>query len=141
MSRIFGQPAIANLAQTKAVLDDVKRVFHLGPNAGLDLFHLLQHLPPRGFWQTLALARPHGYVPIHLGIPVFLSVTDTLIASISKNIRPNPIGGRPRFPEKQCGPINFSSAFHGTGLSSSDNTRSRWVTFFFAAYSNSEKLI
>ncbi len=49
--------------ETQQIFDDVKRVFHLGTNAGLDLLNLLQHLTPRRIRQRATFARSHGYMP------------------------------------------------------------------------------
>lgn len=55
------QPPVAHLEVPKLLLDHPERVFHLGPNAGLQALDLLQQIVKFSVWiERLALARVHA---------------------------------------------------------------------------------
>jgi transposase len=71
----------------KLALEHPKRVFHLGADAGLGLFQLVDQLSQQGaLVQRLALAMAHGHVPGGLDVPGFIAFVHTLIARVGKNI-------------------------------------------------------
>ena len=47
--RVLGQSFVAHLDEAKLALDDSKRVLHLGPNTGLELFCFVQQGSQLGF--------------------------------------------------------------------------------------------
>jgi len=54
---------------SKLALDHPKRMLHLRPDAGLEFFQLVtQRVAGFGFVQRFALARHHGYLPIHIRV-------------------------------------------------------------------------
>ena len=61
---VFGQSLVAGLLVPEQVLDDVKGVFDLGPDAGLDFLDLLDHLTQGAVAQQLAFAGLHCDVPL-----------------------------------------------------------------------------
>ena len=68
MAGVLGQSPIAHLAMSKLALDHPKRVLDLGLDAGLELFKLLtQRVDWAALVHSLALARHHGNVPVHIG--------------------------------------------------------------------------
>ena len=54
--RVLGQPAIADLLQTKQILDDVKRMLDLGAHTRLQLLEFFEHSPHRVVGQRTPLA-------------------------------------------------------------------------------------
>lgn len=54
LRRVLGQSQVAHLHVAELALDDPKRVFHLGPDAGLDVFKSVEHRAHR----TVLVQRP-----------------------------------------------------------------------------------
>ena len=74
LRRVLGQPFVAYLGETKLALDNSEGMFHLGPDAGLELFGLVQQVSPgRVLIQCPAFARAHGYLPTHTRLPKSLA--------------------------------------------------------------------
>ena len=58
---VLGQPPVAHLHMPELALDDPERVLHLGPDAGLELFELVEHGAYRAVLvQGFAIARDNG---------------------------------------------------------------------------------
>jgi hypothetical protein len=86
LGRVFLQPAVAHLGESKLALDHPERVLHLRPNARQDLLRLVDHRGQRAAQvQRLAPARTHGNMPSHLGFGVG-SLAGTLVTGIAKGI-------------------------------------------------------
>ena len=84
LRRVLGKSLVANLGKSELALDDPKRVFNLGTNAGLDLLSLVQQLAPVGkLIQCLAFARAHGHLPVNTA--GLWPLHGPLIARICKN--------------------------------------------------------
>ena len=80
---VLGKPPVAHFDVTELALDDPKRMLHLGPHAGFELFGLfLQHAPGRVLLRA-TLTRAHGHMPIH--VSGFGSFAGALVAPISKD--------------------------------------------------------
>ena len=68
------------------LLDDPKRMLDLGPNACFDALNLVgDGLRRVTQIQRLALARPHGHMPVHTTLGLWALVC-TLVARVSKGI-------------------------------------------------------
>ena len=66
LSRVFDQAPIPSLAIAELALDHPEGVFHLGPNAGLELLQLVdQGVYSFALLQSPALTRHHRNLPIH----------------------------------------------------------------------------
>ena len=69
LRRVLGQSSVAHLHVAELALNDPKRVFHLGPDAGLDVFKSVEH---RAHWAVLvqrpAFAWAHGHMPVGLDV-------------------------------------------------------------------------
>ena len=83
LCRVFGQPAIANLAVTELAFDHPKWMFDFGANTCLELLCLFSQRTPGRMLLLLALARAHGNVPVHARGLIALGCT--LIARVSKD--------------------------------------------------------
>ena len=89
--RIFDQALIASLAIAKLALDHPEGVFHFGPNAGLDLFQLVdQGVYSFALLQSPALARHHGNLPIHPRVLLLnlLGLGDAAVAEVCEDNSP-----------------------------------------------------
>ncbi len=89
IGRVLCQPPVLDLDVTELPLDDPKRVFHLGSNAGLGLLQLLQDgAHRRVLVQCLALAGHHGDVPVHTRVLSlnFFALLDAPVARVGKDI-------------------------------------------------------
>ena len=69
LRRVLGQPLVAHLGVPELLLDDPKRVFHLGSNASLGVFTLalLEHqafVGERGVDGSAEGGSPSGWVPV-----------------------------------------------------------------------------
>ena len=62
--RVLGKPTVANLLQTQQVLDDMERVFDLGPNTRFVVLNLLQDSAQPRIGQCAAFARAHRNMPV-----------------------------------------------------------------------------
>ena len=66
LSRVFEQAPIPSLAIAELALDHPEGVFHLGPNAGLDLLQLVnQGVYSLALLQSPALTRHDGNLPVN----------------------------------------------------------------------------
>ena len=80
LRRVLGQPSVAHLHVPELTFDDPERVFHLGPDACLDLFQLVQdRAHRRALVQHLALARSHGHVPVGFDVLGLCSLSYALV--------------------------------------------------------------
>ena len=61
---VLGQAAIARLAMTEQVLDDMKRMLHFCPHAGLQMLQLFRQAPSL-LLQCRAFGALHGHLPCH----------------------------------------------------------------------------
>ena len=87
LRRVLHQPAVAHLHMPELALDDSERVLHLGPDAGLEVFKLIEHRAHRsGFVQRLAFARAHRHMPVRLDALRLLARGHTLVARVGKHI-------------------------------------------------------
>ena len=69
LRRVFEQAPIPSLAIAELAFDHPEGVFHLGPNAGLDLLQLVdQGVYSFALLQSPAPARHHGNLPVHTGV-------------------------------------------------------------------------
>ena len=69
---IFGKPPVADLGVPELALDNPKRMLHLGPHAGLELFGLFVERAPGLMLLRLTLTRAYGHMPIDArGCPEF----------------------------------------------------------------------
>ena len=80
----FGQATVARLLVSEEILDDVKRVFDLGANAGFDLRDPFAPPPALRIRQCTALARTQGDMPRDRALPVFFPLLDTLITRVTE---------------------------------------------------------
>ena len=81
---VFGQALVAHLGESGLAFDHSEGVFHLGSHAGLELFGLVQQACPwRALIQCPALARTHGYLPVHTG--GLSSLAGSLVTCIGKH--------------------------------------------------------
>ena len=83
LRRVFLEPAIAHPGEAELAFDNSERVLHFGSHTGLEPFGLLAQRTPRRVLVRLALARPHGNVPIHAR--GFRALGSSLITGISKH--------------------------------------------------------
>ena len=68
-------------------LDHPERVFNLGPDARLGLLQLIQdRTHRRALVQHLALARPHGHMPVDPNVLRLLSFSHTLVTRVGEDI-------------------------------------------------------
>ena len=85
LRRVFDQSPIPSLAVAELALDHPEGVFHLGPNAGLDLFQLVdQGVYSFVLLQSPPLARHHGNLPVNprvLRLNLF-ALGDTPVAGV-----------------------------------------------------------
>ena len=80
---VLGKTPVANLGVPELTLDDPKRMLHLGPHAGFELFGLFVQRAPGRVLLRAALTRAHGHMPIHSsGVGSFAGA---LVARISKD--------------------------------------------------------
>ena len=80
---VLGKPPVAHFDVTELALDDPKRMLHLGPHAGFELFGLFVQRAPGRVLVRAALTRAHRHMPIHAsGVGSFASA---LVARISKD--------------------------------------------------------
>jgi len=84
LRRVLGQAPAPYLLQTEQVLEDAERMFDLGPDACLDLLHLLVQSPHFGVRQDLAFAIAHRHMPSRVGGLVFGPLLGTLVTGIAK---------------------------------------------------------
>ena len=81
---VLGQAAIARLAMTEQVLDDMKRMLHFCPHAGLQMLQLFRQAPQFVIGQRLAFGALHGHVPCHRLADVFGPFFHALIAGVAE---------------------------------------------------------
>ena len=89
VGRVLGQPFVFDFHKSKLPFDHSKRVFNLGPDAGLGLLQLLQNGAHRGaLVQRLAFAGRHGHMPVRLVFALlnFLSLLDTPVARVGVDV-------------------------------------------------------
>jgi hypothetical protein len=80
---VLGKPPVAHFDVTELALDNPKRMLHLGPHAGFELFGLFVQRAPGRVLLRAALARAHRHMPIHAsGVGSFAGA---LVARISKD--------------------------------------------------------
>lgn len=80
---VLGKPPVAHLGVPELALDDPKRMLHLGPHAGFELFGLFVQRAPGRVLLRLTLPRAHGHMPIHAsGVGSFAGA---LVARIRKD--------------------------------------------------------
>ena len=83
LHRVFLEPPVAHLGVAKLAFDHPKRMFDLGPDAGLELLGLLKQLAPGRILVLATLARAHRHLPGNaLGLGPLVG---TLIACIGKH--------------------------------------------------------
>lgn len=96
---MFLAPPVPDYDVTELALDDPKRMFDLGADAGLGLFQFLQDGTHGSvFFQGPALARHHGNVPLHLWVfgLDFIALFNTPVTRVGKDIRFLPVQQRVR---------------------------------------------
>ncbi len=87
LRRVLGQAAVAHLRMPELALNDPKRMFDLGADAGLDVFELVEHSAHgRGFVQSFALARAHRHMPVGLDVLRLFSLAHALVARVGEHI-------------------------------------------------------
>ena len=80
---VLGKPPVAHFDVTELALDDPKRMLHLGPHAGFELFGLFLQRAQGHVLLHAALTRAHRHMPIHgSGVGSFAG---DLVARISKD--------------------------------------------------------
>jgi len=80
---ILGKPPVAHFDVTELALDNPKRMLHLGPHAGFELFGLFVQRAPGRVLLRFTLTRAYGHMPIHSGgVGPFAGA---LVARISKD--------------------------------------------------------
>lgn len=84
---ILRQSAITRLFEPEHVLDEVERVLHPCPDAGLLLLDPFAQSPTLGVGQRTAFTRPQGNMPSHVGVLILFPLLNALIARITKNCR------------------------------------------------------
>ena len=83
LRRGFGKTPVAHFDVAELALDNPKRMLHLGPHAGFELFGLFVQRAPGRVLLRLTLPRAHGDMPIHAsGVGSFAGA---LVARISKD--------------------------------------------------------
>jgi hypothetical protein len=85
LRRVFDQAPIPSLAIAELAFDHPEGVFHLGPNAGLDLLQLVdQGVYSFALLQSPALTRHHGNLPVNPGVLRLnlLALGDAAVAGI-----------------------------------------------------------
>ena len=65
LGRVLGQYPVTHFDVTELTLDDPKRMLHIDPHAGFELFGLFVQCAPRRVPLRAALARAHRHMPIH----------------------------------------------------------------------------
>jgi hypothetical protein len=83
---VLGKTTVANLLQTQQVLDDMERVFDLGPNARFVVLNLLQDSAKPRIGQCAAFARAHRNMPVRPFLLSPMAPFNTPIARIAKGI-------------------------------------------------------
>ena len=87
---VLGKPTVANLLQTQQVLDDMERVFDLGPNTRFVVLNLLQDSAQPRIGQCAAFARAHRNMPVRPFLLSPMALFNTPIACIAKVYRSSP---------------------------------------------------
>ena len=91
LGSVLRQTPVPNLPVPEQILHHMKRMLHLGTDAGLQEFGLFKLLTPFGLGQRHALAGPHGDVPLH-GHPLrLIPFLNALVARIAKHRRLVPV--------------------------------------------------
>ena len=82
---VLGQAAVADLDEAELPLDDPKRMFDLGPDAGLDPLDLVDDgVACAAAVERAALAGAHRHVPVRR--PGIVALGNALIADITEGI-------------------------------------------------------
>lgn len=128
VGRVLGQAFVPDLGEAELALDDPKRVFYLGPDAGLEFFQLLdQAVAFTPGVQRLAFTRRHGHMPGGLMVSCldFLALVHTPVTGVGKDIRLLPVQQRCRLGDVVCVGGGGAHGVHeaGVGIDTDMNTK------------------